>query len=120
MARMTEYPIFPKTYDLLRWIIERSVDFPKSQRFVMAKRLQDTVLDVHELLIAARKAPLAQRRELLLQADVRLETLRLHLRLCHELKLLAPKQYTFASQQVVEIGKLLGNWRKKTDGSNTG
>jgi hypothetical protein len=94
------------------WLMERTVDFPKSQRFVMAKRVQDTVLTFYELLVEARKVTARQRGVVLLQADVKLETLRLHLRLCHELKLLSSGQYKHSAQMVREIGKLLGTWRK--------
>ncbi len=111
----SEYPIYPKTYDLVRWLIERTQSFPKSQRFVMAKRVQDTVLDFYELLIEARKVSRRQRREILLHADVKLEMLRLHLRLCYELELLSSGQYQHVSKQVVEVGKLLGTWRQGLD-----
>jgi four helix bundle protein len=111
----SEYPIYPKTYDLVRWLIERTQSFPKSQRFVMAKRVQDTALDFYELLIEARKVSRRQRRETLLHADVKLEMLRLHLRLCYELELLSSGQYQHVSKQVVEVGKLLGSWRQGLD-----
>lgn len=78
----------------------------------MAKRVQDTVLDFYELLIEARKVNAQQRKTTLLDADVKLETLRLHLRLCHELRLLSSAQYKHVSQMVTEIGKLLGRWRQ--------
>jgi hypothetical protein len=42
--------------DLLGWLIPQTMQFPKSQRFVMAQRLQDAALELHELLIAAGKS----------------------------------------------------------------
>lgn len=108
----TEYPIFPKTYDLIVWLMQTTVNFPKSQRFVLAKWVQDTVLEFHELLIAARKVDVQQRKAVLLRADVKLETLRLHLRMCYELHLLSMDQYEYVSQRVNEVGKLLGTWRQ--------
>lgn len=112
MPTGAEYPIFPKTHDLVLWLMERTVHFPKSQRFVLAKRVQDTVLDFYERLIAARKVSHAERAALLHQADVTLEMLRLELRLCYELRLLSSGQYAHVSAQVVEVGKLLGAWIK--------
>jgi hypothetical protein len=112
MPSGTEYPIFPKTHDLVLWLMERTMQFPKSQRFVLAKRVQDTVLDLYEALIEARKVPRAQRPVVLRRADVALETLRLELRICFELKLLSSGQYRHVSAMVVEVGKLLGAWLK--------
>lgn len=110
MPPTSEYLIFPKTHDLILWLIQATQNFPRSQRFVMAKRLQDNALDFYDLLIAARKTSAAQRPTVLTQADVKLETLRLQLRLCLELHLLTPGQYSHVSDQVVEVGKLLGAW----------
>lgn len=110
MRASSEYIIFPKTHDLVLWLMQATQHFPRSQRFVMAKRVQDATLDFYDLLIEARKTPAAERKPILLQADVKLETLRLQLRLCQELHLLTPQQYSHVSALVVEVGKLLGAW----------
>lgn len=106
----SEYVIFPKTHDLIKWLMEHTAAFPRNQRFLLAKRVQDAALDFYECLIAARKVTGRQRAEMLLRADVALETLRLHLRLCYELKLSSADQYKHVSQLVTEVGKLLGRW----------
>ena len=107
---MKESPIFVKTQSFLVWIIERAERFRKTQRFVMALRVQNCALDFQELLIeAARsKAPLKELKE----ADVCLEKLRRNIRLCVDLKLLTIRQYEYAAENLVEIGKLLGGWIK--------
>lgn len=115
-----EYPIFPKTYDLLLWLFQVTQGFPKSQRFVLAQRLQLCGLDFYERLIEARKVAVKPRREVLLRADVALETLRLELRLSHELRLLSLGQYQYVALQVTEVGRLLGSWRKKIESGNDG
>lgn len=108
---MVEYPLFPKTYDLLVWLLPHTQKFPKSQRFVLAKRAQDAALNFQALIIKARKVTGAARAEALTAADVELETLRLTLRLCHEMKLLSLSQYEYVSKMLSELGRLLGAWR---------
>ena len=103
-------PVFSKTYDLLAWLIPQTMQFPKSQRFVMALRLQDAALDLHELLIAAGKTQRGERRRTLVQADIRLEQLRLHWRLCRTLELVAPGRYEHGARLLDEVGRLLGGW----------
>ena len=105
---MTDSPIFAKTYDFVAWLIPQTLKFPKSQRFVLAQRLHDAALNFHGLLIRARKV--RPNRGVLVDADVELEKVRLHLRLAHELRLLSAGQYEHASRAVVEIGRLLGGW----------
>ena len=78
---MPDYPIYPKTYDLLAYLIRVTQSFPKSQRFVLAKRIQDTALDLNDLLILARKVGLQERRDVLRRADAKLEMVRTCLRL---------------------------------------
>ncbi|HIQ04331.1 MAG TPA: four helix bundle protein [Anaerolineae bacterium] len=48
-------PIFTKTYDLLKWLVPHVGKYPKSQRFRLAKRIEDAAFDFHGLLIQATK-----------------------------------------------------------------
>lgn len=108
-------PIFAKSYDLLAWIIPQTMQFPKSHRFVLAKRVQDAALDVQEALIAAGKTQRAERRRLLVQADIRLEQLRLHWRLCHTLELTTAARYEHGVRLINEVGRLLGAWLSRNE-----
>ena len=45
--------IFTRTYDLLTWLLPKSERFPKTQRFVVTKRLQDAALDFQEAIFLA-------------------------------------------------------------------
>jgi len=112
---MGDSPLFVKTYDLLKYLIPVTQKFPRSQRFVLAKRIQDAALDFHECLLEARKVGPLARRDVLCRADVELEKLRLHLRLSMELQYLKFPQYEHASRYVVEIGRMLGAWREGTE-----
>jgi four helix bundle protein len=110
---MKQSPIFARTHDLVLWLLQRSESFPRSQRFVLTKRLQDAALDFQEMLV---EAALGQEQDLqhrLRQADVELGKLRFYLRLCHELTWLSPGQYGHVSRMVAEVGRLLGGWQKK-------
>ncbi len=108
---MEESPIFTKTHDLLLWLLPATQKFPKDQRFVLAKRIQDTVFDFQEALTSAgmgiEKVPNLQ------AADVLLRQLQVYMRLSHDLKFITMKQYEHVSRMTVEIGKILGGWRKK-------
>jgi four helix bundle protein len=108
---MKHSPIFIKVYDLSKWLIERCQKFPKSQRFVMAKRVENAVLDLQDNLIKAVKLTKKQ-QYFLIASDIELEKLRKYLRLSQDLKLLTFKQYEYASKEIVEIGNMLGKWLK--------
>ena len=103
-------PIFSKTYDFILWLLNHTEKFPKSERFRMAKRLEDTVFRFYELLIIATRS--SQKKKVLYKADLELDKLRLFMRLSHDRNLTSQKQYQYVAKQLVEIGKLLGGWLK--------
>jgi hypothetical protein len=79
----------------------------------MAKRVEDSALNLYARLIRASKCKGEARVAALLDADVELETLRGYVRLCHEFKLLSTNQFEHAARLMVEVGSLLGAWIKK-------
>ena len=109
---MQESPIFTRTYDLLLWLIPATTKFPREQRFVLAKAVQETALRFQERLIEAGVSRGRARSRALAQADVELTKLRFYLRLCKDMQLLKLNQYRHAAEMVSEVGRLLGGWRK--------
>jgi len=114
---MQESPLFVKTYDFIKWLLEHTQKFPKSQRFVLAQRVNDAGLNFHDLLVKAVKNK--NKLTILYNADYELERLRLNLRLCKDLTILKFNQYEYAVKQLVEIGKLLGGWINKEQNRQT-
>lgn len=107
--------IFTRTYDLVSWIIPKAEGFPRPQRFVVTKRLQDAVLNFQELLLEANGlAGDSGRLRKLRQADVELQKLRLYLRLAHRWKWLSDGALEHVSEMVAEVGRLLGGWIRTT------
>ncbi|MBK7897498.1 MAG: diversity-generating retroelement protein Avd [Candidatus Promineifilaceae bacterium] len=109
---MKQSPIFSKTYDLLTWLIPTTTKFPREQRFVLARAVQETALKFQERLIEAGMNKGADQESALQQADIDLTKLRFYLRLCQDLGFLKPNQYRFVAERVAEIGRLLGGWQK--------
>jgi hypothetical protein len=111
---MEESPIFTKTYDLLLWLIPTTQKFPKDQRFVLAKRIQDKVFEFQEAIIAAGMGgENSAKARYLQEADIRLRQLQVYIRMSVNLKFITLKQYEHVSRMTVEVGKLLGGWKKK-------
>jgi four helix bundle protein len=111
-------PIFTKSYDLTVWLLNHTEKFPKIERFRLAKRIEDAVLSFYELLIKAVRRPYT--RQALLDADIELDKLRLHVRLAHHRALLSDDQYRYVSSSLLEVGRLLGGWIKSSGNSESG
>lgn len=109
--------IFTQTYDMLTWLLPRANDFPKSQRFVITKRLLDAALDFQEAIYDANAHSGQTRFAHLQSADADLNKLRLYLRLARDWHWLSSGQYQHVSAMVADIGKLLGGWIRQTRGA---
>ncbi len=88
--------------------------FPRNQRFVVTKRLQDAALDFQEYIIEANRQQGRTRLDILRQADAALDKVRLYLRLAVRWDWLNEGQYQHVSRMVKELGYLLGGWIKQT------
>jgi four helix bundle protein len=109
-----EMTIFTRTHDFISWLIPRTMDFPRSQRFVTTKRLQDAALDFYEDIIEANTSRGGVRLSLLRKADASLNKVRHYLRLCTKWNWFSHGQYEHASRFITEMGRLLGGWIKTT------
>jgi hypothetical protein len=111
---MKEMPLFTRAFDFLSWVVPRTMAFPRSQRFVVTRRLQDAALDFYERIVEANGCHGQARLERLRQADVALDKVRLYLRLSARWEWLSAGQYEHVSQMVAELGRLLGGWIRQT------
>ncbi|MEI2691325.1 MAG: diversity-generating retroelement protein Avd [Anaerolineae bacterium] len=102
-------PIYERKFIYDLWLLNHTESFPKSERFRMGKRLEDGAFEFYELLIQATRTS-KRKRQVLLDADLVLDRLRLYMRLSHARKLTSQGQYEYAAASLTEIGKLLGGW----------
>ena len=98
----------PKLYDVIMWLMGRVEKFPRSQKFTLGDRIVNISLDTLDVLIEATYT--RKRLPLLQKANVQLEKLRFLIRLCHDFKLISAKQYAYISNEINEVGKLVGGW----------
>lgn len=84
--------------------------FPRSHRFTVGERLSSHGLDV--LVNLTEAAYTNGKDELLTQANRKVNSTRLLLRLAKDLKLLSLDAYAFAAERLDEIGRMVGGWRK--------
>ncbi len=110
----SEMPIFTRSFDCLTWLLPVSNHFPRAHRHTFTQRLLDAAFDLRERLEEANLRRGQQRMEKLTLADEALARVRLYLRLAVHWGWLTIGQYDHVSKLVLEIGRLLGGWRKAT------
>ena len=109
-----ELVLLTRLSDLLAWLLPKSEKFPRSYRFTLTQRMMDAALDCQEAVFAARSYRGEARKASLRAADAALNCLRLYLRLAHRWRWLSDGQYQHVSEQVAEVGRLLGGWIKQS------
>ncbi len=107
-----ELPVFVKWMAFLEWLLPVTERFPKRVRFVFADRINNLALDIVEDLVEAKYTG-AGKGSVLKRANLRLEKLRILLRLSNTMRYLDYKRYEYAMRSINEVGKMLGGWLKQ-------
>ena len=97
-------------YRFLLWLVPTVERFPRSQKFLLGDRIQNTALNVLEQLIEATYTKQRERR--LAAANLGLEKLRFLCRLARDLRCLDHRRYEYAARSLNETGRRVGAWRK--------
>jgi four helix bundle protein len=108
-----ELPVFVKWMDFLKWLLHTTEKFPKSVRFTFTSRITNLALDMVEDLTEARytKHKLKHLRD----ANLRLEKLRMLIRISYEEKYIPHQGYKHAMYSINEVGKMIGGWIKQQE-----
>lgn len=109
-----EIPIFKKTYDLYRNLYNILKQFPRKDRYSLGQKCEETLLSILELFWLVNVSKI-NRLNYLKEANIKLNMLRVYLRLAKDIKALSLKSYTVLQEQIDEIGRMLGGWIKATE-----
>jgi len=110
MNFQTDAPIIQKLYDFYRILYLAVGKMPKRDKYTLGEKLLRTNLDLLEFLIGASYFPRQEKINLLNQASIKLDLLKILLRLADELKSIPTKKYLILEEYLQETGKMLGGW----------
>jgi hypothetical protein len=99
-----------RIYDLVLWILRLIRKFPKDYKFWLGTRMAETGLDL--LRLGTHAAYTADRRQILISANLCVDDLRHLFRLCLDLRLLSADQHEYAASGLNDIGRQVGGWMK--------
>jgi hypothetical protein len=103
--------IFVKWMEFLKWLLPITEKFPKRVRFTLADRIDNLALDLVEELVDAQYTH--HKQAILKRINLRLEKLRVLLRISCEQHHLSHQSYDYAIRSINEAGKMLGGWIKQ-------
>lgn len=103
--------IFHKTYEFIKWLHTLLNKFPKSEKYTMAQKIENTALNFLESIIQSNND--FDKNLSLQKAIIELDKLRIFFRLSKDLQFISFDQYEYGSNFINEIGRMLGGWYKK-------
>ena len=87
--------------------------FPKSHRFTIGSKIDTLFLEAIEYAFVASYTNVAEKQPFINKSIVRVDLIKLLLQLSWEIKALDNNKYIVLSERFVEIGKMLGGWKKQ-------
>jgi hypothetical protein len=109
-----DIPIFKKTYDLYKLFYGYRNTMAKQDRYTIWQRCDAMILDVLEGIMVASQMSKGEKPPVLERASVKLNFLRVFIRLMHETRSIDSKKYLALQAPIDEIGRMLGGWIRST------
>ena len=109
-----DIPILKKTYELYKLFHEYRKVVSKANRFTIYERCENLLIDIIELFLEAGYAKTGNKIVILDRASIKLNALRLFIRLMKETYVIDMKKYLKIEELIDEIGRMLGGWIRST------
>ncbi|MFH1098655.1 MAG: four helix bundle protein [Candidatus Uhrbacteria bacterium] len=111
--QLADIPIIHTLYETYRRWHDLILKFPKSERYTLGQTCgQELLAILEQTLAAAGIADRVRKRERLQLVSVKLDTLRLLIRLCKDTKCISNEAYLELESKLHETGRMLGGWMK--------
>ncbi len=109
---MQELSVIIRTQELYQKVSNITEKLPSLKKQTIGKRLENSLLNLLELLIMTKHASKAHKSAYLIKATAQNEIVQFHLRIMLEQKLANETTLHQLSSQNQEIGRMLGGWYK--------
>jgi len=109
-----DIPIFKKSYDLYKEFYGLRLSVPKQDRYTLWQKCENLLIEVLEGILFASQQPKADKLSTLENTSVKLNFLRICVRLMKDIKAIDEKKYILIEASLDEIGRMLGGWIKST------
>lgn len=105
-----DIPIFKKTYELYKTFYSYRTTVSKQDRYAIWQKSENLILEVLEGILLASQVSKPDKTPALSKTSVKLNILRVFIRLMKDIKTIDNRRYTELESMVDEIGRMLGGW----------
>ena len=99
-----------KLYDFYRLFHGLLNKFPKNEKYTLGQTIEQTTLDIIKDIFACSSPERLVRKSYLNSASVKLDLLKLLVRLAYDIKTINQGAYLRTQTLLQEIGRMLGGW----------
>ena len=110
----TELPIVSKTYALYKTFSQFRTLVAKQYKHTICEKVEEYILEILEKLLETNGLARIEKLPRLEEASVKLNVLRIFIRLMKDTGAIDTKKYTILQTHIDEIGRMLGGWIKST------
>jgi hypothetical protein len=107
-----DIPVFKKSYELYKTLYGYRADVPRKDKYAVWQRSEDAALDIIEGILCASQMKQTDKVPVLERVSVKLNLLRVFVRLMKETKVIDAKRYVALQGIIDDIGRQLGGWIK--------
>ncbi|PIP30689.1 MAG: hypothetical protein COZ25_05045 [Ignavibacteria bacterium CG_4_10_14_3_um_filter_37_18] len=110
MKSLQDTPVIQKVYDFYKELYLIVEKMPKKDKYALGLKIQNTTLDLLELLIEASNLREQEKLIPLRKSIAKVDLLKILIRLSYEIKAIDIKKYLTLEENLQEIGKMVGGW----------
>lgn len=103
-----------KIYDIYKLFHEYLIRFPKQERYSLGAKIENIILEILEYTLSASYKSKYNKNNMLERASDKTDLLKILVRLACETKSINESQYLMLEQKIIEIGKMIGEWIRKS------
>lgn len=110
---MDELKIYQKWVDATKDAYNLLKKFPKEERFVLAAQIREKAMEIGGLILSINETwDVSAKQEMANKMDMAIKSLRALWRLALSFGYITEKNYLAICDKWIEIGKILGGWKK--------
>lgn len=104
-------PLVHKICEFYKLFHKYLILFPKQERYTLGQKIENTVLEILELILSAGFAGI-YKKEILRKANNKIDLLKYLVRIAHETDSIKIKNYLALEEIILNIGKMIGGWQR--------
>lgn len=118
MALHTELPVYRASYAFLIRLFKTVKTFPREYKYTIGETLKRETLDCMMAVFRANSDK-ENRSTLLFEARKYVETIRILLRVCHDLRIVALEPFVSLNSDIEDISRQISGWMGKSGNRST-